>query len=170
MQMTKLHSSKTQLEKERAMFVRFENFPVARPLVQDVFTLEQEVGSLFDGLISGLTSGTRRAGFGYAPAVDVAEYPAETVVVAELPGIRKEDVKIGFEKGVLTISGERKAAAVPEGSTWHRNEIASGTFSRAIELSHEVSADAIAAEMTNGILKIVVPKAEKARAREIAVR
>jgi HSP20 family protein len=156
------------------MFVRFENFPVARPLIQDVFNLEQEVGSLFDGLVSGPMSGPmsgrRRAGFGYTPALDVAEYPAETVVVAELPGIRKEDVKIGFEKGVLTISGERKANPVPEGSTWHRNEIASGTFSRSIELSHEVNADAIAAEMANGILKIVVPKAEKARAREIAVR
>ena len=81
------------------MFVRFENFPVARPLVQDVFNLEQEVGSLFDGLMSGLKSGKSRANFGYAPAVDVAEYPAETVIVAELPGIRKEDIDMAVPRG-----------------------------------------------------------------------
>jgi HSP20 family protein len=148
------------------MFVRFERVPAARPLIRDIFNLEREVGSLFDDVIS---SG-RAARSGYDPAVDIAEYPAETVVVAELPGVRKEDVKISFEKGVLTFSGERKPAAVPEGSTWHRNEIPSGAFSRSVTLGHEVNADAIAAEMANGVLTIVAPKAEKAKAREITVR
>jgi HSP20 family protein len=148
------------------MVVRFERLPVARPLFHDMLNLEREAGSLFDGFIPGM----HRTRSKYVPAVDLAEYPAETVVIAELPGVRKEDIKIAFEKGLLIISGERKAAAVPEGSTWHRNEIPSGTFSRSIELAHEVNAEAIAAEMENGILKIVVPKAEKAKAREIAVR
>jgi HSP20 family protein len=148
------------------MFVRFERIPAARPLVRDIFNLEREVGSLFDDVISG----GRVARNGYDPEVDVAENPAETVVVAELPGVRKEDVKISFEKGVLTLSGERKPAAVPEGSTWHRNEIPSGAFSRSIMVGHEVKADAIVAEMANGVLTIVAPKAEKAKAHEITIR
>lgn len=148
------------------MFVRFERVPAARPLIRDIFNLEREFGSLFDEAING----GQAAKVAYVPAVDVAEYQAETVVVAELPGVRKEDVKISFDKGVLTVSGERKGTAVPEGSTWHRNELPSGAFSRSIALGHEVNADAISAEMANGVLTIAVPKVEKAKAREIAVR
>lgn len=148
------------------MLVRFEHFPVTRPLIHEILDLEREAGSLFDGVMSGMP-GARGT---YVPAVDVAEYAAETVVTAELPGVNKEEIKIAFDKGVLVISGNRKAAAVPEGSTRHRNEIPSGNFSRSIELAHEVNAEAIAAEMTNGILKIVVPKAERAKPREISVR
>jgi HSP20 family protein len=148
------------------MFLRFERVPMARPMIREMFDLEREVGSLFDEVITG----ARAAKGEYAPAVDVAEYQAETVVVAELPGIRKEDVKISFDRGVLTLSGERKATAVPEGATWHRNEIPAGSFSRSIALGHEVNADAISAEMADGVLKIVVPKAEKSKARAIAVR
>ena len=148
------------------MLVRFERVPAARPMERDFFKFEREIGSMFDDVISG----GRAAESGYTPAVDVAEHPAETVIVAELPGVRKEDVKISFDKGVLTFSGERKATAVPEGATWHRNEVSSGAFSRSIALGHDVHADGISAGMANGVLTIVVPKAEKAKAREIAIR
>jgi HSP20 family protein len=94
----------------------------------------------------------------------------EFVVVAELPGVKKEDVKVTLQDGVLTVSGERKQKAVPEESRWHRTEIESGEFHRSIELPTAVDAPAVSAELKDGILRIVVPKAEEARPREITVK
>ena len=102
--------------------------------------------------------------------MDVAEYPTETVVTAELTGVHKEDLAITFEKGTLTLRGERKASAIPEGSRKLRNERRSGSFSRAITVGDEINPDGIMAELADGILTVTLPRAEKARPREIAIR
>jgi HSP20 family protein len=102
--------------------------------------------------------------------VDIAEQGDESIVVAELPGVRKEDLKISIQDGQLTISGERRQHQLPENSSWLRNEAWSGEFSRTIQLPHEVKEDGVSAELKNGILRIVLPKAEEVRAREIKVQ
>ena len=146
------------------MLVRFDKFPVKTN--GDVLSFESGIDSLFDSVLTpGLKSWPGRV-----PAVDVTENAGETVFVAELPGVKKDDVKISFEKGVLTISGERKQSSVPEGSVRVWSELRRGSFSRSFEIGHDVHADAISAELMDGILRVVVPKAEKAKAREIAVR
>jgi len=148
------------------MVVRFERIPIARPLVGDILDVERSIDSLFDGFFDAPTAVASRL----APAMDVAEYPAETVVVAEVPGIKKEEVKISFEKGLLTISGERKPHPAPDGSSWLRNEIRSGSFSRTLEVGHDVKAEGITAELADGVLKVVLPRSEQAKPREIVVR
>ena len=148
------------------MVVTFERSPTNRPRFGDILGFDQTFDSLFDGFLTSPAVLTTR----FAPVVDVAEYPTETVVVAELPGVDKEEVKLSFEKGTLTISGERKPSAIPGGSKKIRNERYSGSFLRAIAVEEEINPDGITAELTNGILKVTLPKAEKARAREITIR
>jgi HSP20 family protein len=104
------------------------------------------------------------------PAIDIAEHDNETVVVAELPGAKKEDVKVKFEDNVLTISGERKPYEIPENARILLNEMRVKEFSRSVEFEHDVDAGKISAEMTNGILTVRLPKAESARARTIEVK
>ena len=146
------------------MLVRFDRLPMLNN--HDVLGFEKGIDSLFDGMLRpGMASWSGRM-----PAVEVAEFPAETVIVAELPGVSKEDVKISFEKGLLTISGERKPSAVPEGATLVRSELRHGSFTRSFEFGHEVNADAISAELVDGILRVIVPKSEEARPKQIAVK
>ena len=104
------------------------------------------------------------------PAVDVSEGDNESVVVMELPGVAKENLSVRIDDGQLTISGERKQVAIPDNAKWIRNETANGEFSRTISLPHPVDASKITAEMTDGILRIVLPKAEEARPKEIRIR
>jgi HSP20 family protein len=104
------------------------------------------------------------------PAIDIAEDEKQTVVTAELPGVKKEDLKIAFEKSVLTISGKRKAFELPENARMVMNEIGSREFSRSVEFDHDVDADKISAEMKDGLLHVVLPKAETSRARAIEVK
>ncbi len=104
------------------------------------------------------------------PAIEIAEDEKQIAVTAELPGVKKEDVKIVFEKNVLTISGERKPYELPENSRVWLNEIRVRNFRRSIELDHDVDADKISAEIKDGLLRIVLPKTESSQARAIQVK
>ena len=104
------------------------------------------------------------------PAVDVAEYDNHYELVVELPGVKKEDLKISLENGVLTLSGERKHYNFPEGTKVLHHETHTHPFSRSFELPTEVDEAGISAEMKDGVLKIGLPKSEKARAREVQVQ
>lgn len=104
------------------------------------------------------------------PAIDVAEQENEFVAVAELPGVKKEDVKITFEKNVLMIQGERKPYEIPQEAQIRLNEMRVREFSRSIQLPVQIDAANITAELENGMLRIVLPKAQEARVRTITVK
>lgn len=104
------------------------------------------------------------------PAIDITENENESVVVAELPGVNKEDIAISVENGWLTLKGERKATESAEVKRVLHREIAYEPFSRSIKLPHPVNVNTISAELTNGILKISLPKAEEIRARAIEIK
>jgi len=146
------------------MVVRIQRYPAITSPFESISTFEQEIDQLFGGFL-----GTGAVSRQY-PALDVAEYEGESVIVAELPGVRREDVKISVQDGTLTISGVRKETATPEKSTWLRNESHAGEFSRTVQLPHEVDLNAVGAELTNGVLRIVLPKAATALPREIRVK
>jgi len=148
------------------MIVRFEKYPLVNNSYRSLFGLDRSFGNLFDSVALPLFKG----GSELAPSLDVAERDHETVVLAELPGVSKEDVTISLEKEMLTISGERKPAGLPEGSRWIRAESPRGKFTRSIRLPHPVKPEQISAELTNGILRVVLPKAEEARPREIKIK
>ncbi len=103
------------------------------------------------------------------PALDIIEQENEIVVSAELPGMKKEDVKITFEKNVLAISGERKPVELSEKAKVLLKETQSESFDRSVRLGYEINSAKISAEMSNGILTITLPKTEAVKAREISI-
>jgi HSP20 family protein len=148
------------------MLVRFEQYPVLSPSLRSFLDLESGLGRVFDNFLAPVLPGTVSSW----PEIDVADEKKEYVVVAELPGVKKEDVKVSVHNGVLTISGERKSSAPPENSSWIRNERPTGKFSRSVELPEEVQANAVSAELSDGLLKVRLPKSEDAQPREIEIR
>ncbi len=104
------------------------------------------------------------------PAVDVYEDRDAVKIVAELPGVKPEDVKLSLENNLLTIRGEKKPEAEERSERVHRYERSYGSFERAFALPSTVDGEKISADYRNGILTVVVPKAERARPREIPVR
>jgi HSP20 family protein len=104
------------------------------------------------------------------PAVDVFEDKDSVRIVAELPGVKPEDVRLSLESNVLTIRGEKKQEAEERTERVHRYERSYGSFERAFVLPSTVDGDKVSAEYGNGVLRVTVPKAEKARPREIPVR
>ena len=104
------------------------------------------------------------------PAIDVSENENESVIVVELPGLKKEDIKISVENGWLTLSGERKSFEAPEITRVLHREIESKPFARSIKLPHRVETDKISAQLENGLLKISLPKAEEVRPRTIEIK
>jgi HSP20 family protein len=104
------------------------------------------------------------------PYVNVAEHKGDIQVVAEIPGVPKESVKIHILDGELTISGERKAPENATESESLRQEIRYGSFSRTIQLPESVDADKVTAEYNNGMLRITLPKQEAAKPKEIVIR
>lgn len=106
----------------------------------------------------------------WTPPVDVAEDDKEYVIKAELPEIRKEDVKVSIENGLLSISGERKFEKEEKNKKYHRVERAYGYFSRSFSLPDAVDAEQVKADFKEGMLTIHVPKSESARPKQIEVK
>ncbi|HVN49260.1 MAG TPA: Hsp20/alpha crystallin family protein [Bacteroidota bacterium] len=129
-----------------------------------------DIPRTFDNLLDDACATDYFPGRVLYPAVDIAEQENETVVLAELPGVKKEDVKITFENNVLTISGERKPYEIPEKARVLLNEMRVQNFSRSIEFEHAVDASKIGAELNNGVLRVVLPKAEEAKPRTIDIK
>lgn len=147
------------------MLVQVRRYPVINPLWNEIAGFEREIGRVFDGFVSDDSQSNRA----YAPAIDVVEKGSETLLVAELPGVNKEDVKIALENDVLTISATRKAHQLPEKAEWLRSEIRTGEFVRSVRLPKGTDTRKISAELTNGLLKVTLPKAEEVKPREIRV-
>lgn len=123
-----------------------------------------------DRLFSELTGrGLIGLGSGVFPAVNVSHDGDNIYVQAELPGLRAEDLDISVEGSTLTLRGERKPDAA-ENVNYHRRERRAGKFHKAISLPDEVNADAVTAEYKDGVLRLVLPKAEHAKPKKIAVK
>lgn len=101
--------------------------------------------------------------------MNVAEYDDRTEVIAELPGIAKDELHIAVHDGILALEGERKHPSLPEKARWINQEIPAWKFVRRVNLQHPVKLDAVTAELSNGVLRVVLPKTEEALPREIAV-
>jgi HSP20 family protein len=105
----------------------------------------------------------------WAPALDISERTDAYLVTVELPGVKLDDLDITMEDGLLTIQGERHVANDSSEAQFHRVERSSGAFRRSITLPAQIEADAVEASMEDGVLRILVPKAEDAKAKRIQV-
>jgi HSP20 family protein len=98
----------------------------------------------------------------WTPRVDITEDEREFLISAELPDIKKEDVKVTVEDGVLTLTGERKLEKEEKGKKYHRIEREYGGFVRSFTLPAGTSGDKVAADFKDGVLKVHLPKDVKA--------
>jgi HSP20 family protein len=137
----------------------------------DLWNLQDDVNRLFKGFGVGLTKrGDEESQFGvWAPLVDVKEDGEAVTINAELPGMKREDVKLSVNEGVLTIKGERKFEDEKKKGNYHRIERYYGTFSRSFTLPSSVDSGKIRATMKDGLLEVYLPKSETAKPKEITI-
>ena len=105
----------------------------------------------------------------WAPALDITERTDAYLVTVELPGVKLDDLEITLEDGLLTIHGERQFTSESPEEQYHRVERSSGTFGRSITLPAQIMTDEVEASMEDGVLRILVPKAEEAKPKRIQV-
>ena len=106
----------------------------------------------------------------WAPSVDITEDEREYLVKADLPEVKKDDVKVTVESGVLTITGERKFEKEEKDKKYHRIERAYGNFLRSFTLPEAADAAKVNAEFKDGVLKVHLPKSDKAKAKTVEVK
>ena len=106
----------------------------------------------------------------WTPSVDISETTAEYVIKAEIPEVKKEDVKVTLEHGVLTVQGMRRQEAEEKGKKYHRVERSYGSFVRSFSLPDLVDDAQVQAVFKDGILTLHLPKSEKAKPKAIEVK
>lgn len=110
------------------------------------------------------------SGGAFVPPVDIVEQGEEIVLLADLPGLRIEDIDVSVENRTLTLTGERKPVADLQNATLFRAERPLGRFTRTFALPATVNVTGITAEFKDGILFVRLPKAAEARARRIEIK
>ena len=106
----------------------------------------------------------------WAPPVDITEDDKEYLIKTELPEVRKEDVKVTVENGILSISGERKFEKEAKGKKYHRVERAYGNFVRSFGLPDDVDANKVDAKFSDGVLTVHVAKSEAAKPKQVEIK
>ena len=105
----------------------------------------------------------------WSPAVDIFETEGEIVVKAELPGMDRKDIALNLENNVLTVKGDRRFEKETQEENYHRIERSYGGFSRTFSIPATVDAERIRADYKDGVLKIVLPKKEQAKPKQIRI-
>ncbi|MBD3673777.1 MAG: Hsp20/alpha crystallin family protein [Planctomycetaceae bacterium] len=103
------------------------------------------------------------------PAVNLYEYDDHYLLTSELPGMKKSDLDLSIAQGILTLKGNRTADDVPD-SSYRRSERYRGQWQRSLNLPDRVMEEGLKAELTNGILKITLPKAPEVTPRQIPIQ
>ena len=106
----------------------------------------------------------------WAPLVDVSETDTEYTIKAEIPEVKKEDLKITLQDGVLTIQGERKQEKEEKNKRYHRVERSYGSFLRSFDMPTNVDESKSKAEFKDGVLTLSLPKTEQAKPKAIEVK
>lgn len=137
----------------------------------DVLNIQREINRMFDSFFrSGWSEDASLSSAVWSPATDITEDDHGYLVKVELPGVKKDEVKITMENSVLTIHGEKKQEKRSKSDNAHRVERIYGSFQRSFTLPTSVKPEEIEATFTDGILTISLPKVEEARPKQIDVK
>lgn len=124
----------------------------------------------FDRFMNIYSSASRQsAGAGVFPQLNVAEDANKFYIHAELPGVKSNELDIQATGKTISISGERLIHSENDNARYHRREREGGKFSRVLALPSDIDADRIEAKLENGILTVMVPKAEAVKPRQIKI-
>jgi HSP20 family protein len=145
-----------------------ERSNVAHPEFGLFGSLQREIDRLFDDFTHGLGGNGN-----LMPRMDVTETDKEIEIAAELPGLERKDVEISLEDNVLTIRGEKKVEQEQKdekNKNYRLAERSYGLFYRVIELPHSIDPSKVQATMSNGVLKVKIPKPAHSEAKKIEVK
>jgi HSP20 family protein len=143
--------------------IRTPRGPLARRFNDDF-------GNLFEGFFQPLRWIEEEAGEGMTPRMDVIERDNEFVVKTEMPGVKKDDIEVSMENGVLTISAETKSETeAKEGDRVIRQERRYGKYLRSLRLGKEIDEKKVKANYKDGVLELTLPKAEEVKPKKITV-
>jgi HSP20 family protein len=157
----------------RAMLPYRERVALGRPNFTPFSPLSREISRLLEEFSRGLGAvGALLPTAGLSPSTDVTETDTEIEIAAELPGLESQDVEISLEDDVLTIRGEKKmpADADDKSKNYHPTERSYGRFYRAFQLPVGIDPASVEATMSNGVLKIKIPKPAHTDAKKIEVK
>ncbi|MCC5791163.1 MAG: Hsp20/alpha crystallin family protein [Legionellaceae bacterium] len=132
--------------------------------------LQKDLGHMFEQFFKGYTDDPSFVDTGtWAPAVDIKEEKDKFLVIADIPGVAKEDINISLENSVLTLHGERKSEIKEEKNGYFRTERIQGQFYRRFSLPQTADENQISAKYKQGVLEITVPKKTVAHQKRIEV-
>jgi HSP20 family protein len=129
----------------------------------------EDIFRQYSPFFAGALRRNSNEGAAWAPVADIIENDKEYLIKAQLPEVKREDVKITFDNGVITIAGERRMEQEQQEANEIRVESFYGTFSRSFALPDNIDAGAIQAEQKEGVLKVRIPKIKEAAPRKIAI-
>jgi HSP20 family protein len=135
-----------------------------------------ELDDAFNRLMPGFFSRPARFGvensgnYTWAPSADISETEQEYLIRAELPAVRKEDVKVTLDEGMITISGERKEEKETKDEKFHRVESFRGAFSRSFAVPENIDDKGIRAESRDGVLTVHLPKTRGSTPKKVEVK
>ena len=151
-----------------SVLTRWEPFTRWSPL-KELEDMEKRLSTIF-GRSPMATDGEKKEAISvteWSPLVDISEDDKEYIVKAEIPEMKKEEIKINVHDDVLTVSGERKYEKEEKGKKYHRVERAYGSFMRSFVLPENADGSKISAEYKDGVLKVHLPKSEQAKKKAI---
>jgi len=134
----------------------------------DVDKTLEEIDRMFG--TAGLPLGLRSVPRGTFPAVNIYDHGNSVVLTAEIPGVKTEDLELTVLNDSVTLKGHRQDEAKEDDDHFYRKERPTGMFTRTLSLQDAVDPDSVKAEYRNGILKVTMEKAEKAKAKKIEIK
>jgi len=140
------------------------------PMRWEPFTTMDEMFSRLPSLFNRPLSGGVESGAEWAPYVDISETGQEYLLRATLPDVKKEDVKVTLEDGMLTLSGERRRREEQKTEKFHRVENHYGAFSRSFVVPDTIDRASIHAESRDGVLTIHLPKSTREMHKPTTIR
>lgn len=133
--------------------------------------VSQRLNRLFGGPLARGDAGREQLKVtDWAPSVDITETDDAYTIKAEIPEVKKEDVKVTLEDGQLTIQGERKQEKEEKGKRFHRIERSYGSFMRSFDVPDNVEEGKVKADFKEGMLTLTLPKSEKAKPKAVEVK
>lgn len=143
------------------------DFPVARGL----HSFQREMNRMLDQFFRGdLFEEQEGPALTFMPAVDFSETKDSYVIKAELPGLKKEEVKVTLNNNIVTITGEKKSEYEKKEGNYHRIERSFGMFERSVSIPGAIKSDAIDAKYADGLLTLTLPKTEETKQKTIDVK
>jgi len=137
---------------------------------RDFERMRKEMDRFWDSFLEGTMRRRGEDGTEWFPSLDVSETKNELVVKAEIPGMDSKDIDISLSDGMLTIRGEKKQEKEEKEENYHFIERSYGTFSRSVSLPRDLKHDKISASYKDGVLRVVLPKSEEAKKKEIKIK